>query len=571
MPWPRHSTVVKKYQAQGLEFAVHGLVHVEHTQLSLDDQRAHLNRARRIFEKAGLRIAGFRCPYLRWNADTLAALSECGFDYDSSQVLAWEVVDGFETAAYRRVLAFYGAQAAVDYPALPRLTGDGRCGPFCEGTRIMHVNEYFKRNLRKNFSWISPYYKNEILPYILLSLAFFVLVFPLVLRPEIDVYDARDEAWFHYPTTLTFINQFPNLDLINYRSATTPLYHIILTLSAFMFGSGIIQLRFINSVISLACLLVVYGHLSKRGGRLKGLLFAVIFMLSPYFIGPAIRLSTDNAALLFAFLSILTMDTNISSTKHSPLTNILILFTILTRQIYAWLIGAYLLLNLQRRDDKRLVNLLKTVLPIFIPVTGLAFFLFLWKGLAPPYFARHSERTLNWDVPVYIVSLVGLYGSFFCLWYLRLYRQNRGKAIYIITLVVLSIGYLLLHPVSNEYYGTEYHETRGGALWLVAMYLPTLFSSSIVYWVLFPIGLLYLYVITQHLALKQDYLMIICFSLWLIANMASTRTYQKYYEPFLLFLLGYSTVILNTERWYYWGGPIILLVGFVGIALLRFL
>lgn len=127
----RHSTAVKEYQVRGLEFAVHGLVHVDHTQLSLGDQRAYLNRARRIFEKAGIHFTGFRCPYLRWNADTLAALSECGFAYDSSQALSWDVVDGFETDAYRRMLDFYRAQAAVDYPSLPRLTGDLVRIPYC--------------------------------------------------------------------------------------------------------------------------------------------------------------------------------------------------------------------------------------------------------------------------------------------------------------------------------------------------------------------------------------------------------------------------------------------------------
>ena len=127
----RHSTVANKYQAQGLEFAVHGLVHVDYTQLSLDDQRGHIRRARRIFEKAGIHVTGFRCPYLRWNANTLTALSECGFAYESSQALAWDVVDGLETDAYRRVLAFYGAQAAVDYPALPRLTGNIVRIPYC--------------------------------------------------------------------------------------------------------------------------------------------------------------------------------------------------------------------------------------------------------------------------------------------------------------------------------------------------------------------------------------------------------------------------------------------------------
>lgn len=127
----RHGEVASKHQGQNIELAVHGLVHVDHTQLSLDEQREQLGRAIDIFAQAGIHASGFRCPYLRWNDDTLAVLSDCGFTYDSSQALFWDVVDGCETDAYRRVLAFYGAESAADYPALPRLSGDLVRIPYC--------------------------------------------------------------------------------------------------------------------------------------------------------------------------------------------------------------------------------------------------------------------------------------------------------------------------------------------------------------------------------------------------------------------------------------------------------
>lgn len=127
----RHSSIVKKYQEQGIEFAVHGLVHVDHTRLSPDGLQAHLQDASRIFRQTGIRAAGFRCPYLRWNNDTLEALRKSGFIYDSSQALAWDVVDGLETGAYHHVLGFYGAQSAGNYPALPRIDNGLVRIPYC--------------------------------------------------------------------------------------------------------------------------------------------------------------------------------------------------------------------------------------------------------------------------------------------------------------------------------------------------------------------------------------------------------------------------------------------------------
>ena len=116
----RNIDAARKFQAQGLELAMHGLSHVDYHQLSAECQLDHIQRAQRIFEQAGIMAAGFRSPYLRWNEDTLAALKACGFSYDSSQTLDLGVTSGLETTSYHRVLEFYQAQATSKYPALPR-------------------------------------------------------------------------------------------------------------------------------------------------------------------------------------------------------------------------------------------------------------------------------------------------------------------------------------------------------------------------------------------------------------------------------------------------------------------
>jgi peptidoglycan/xylan/chitin deacetylase (PgdA/CDA1 family) len=127
----RNSRAIRTYQEQGIEFAVHGYVHVDHTQLSFAEQATHLSQAREVFDASGIRIHGFRCPYLRWDQNTLQALHQQGFSYDSSQALAWDIMDGHTTAGYQRVLDFYGARSAADYPALPRLEDGLIRIPYC--------------------------------------------------------------------------------------------------------------------------------------------------------------------------------------------------------------------------------------------------------------------------------------------------------------------------------------------------------------------------------------------------------------------------------------------------------
>lgn len=127
----RNKKTVEKYEARNIEFAVHGFFHVDHTRLSLTEHLRHLELARSEFSAAGISCKGFRSPYLRWNEDTLAAVKQAGFLYDSSQALAWDGLEFTETDTYRHVLGFYGAISARDYLALPRLENGLVRIPYC--------------------------------------------------------------------------------------------------------------------------------------------------------------------------------------------------------------------------------------------------------------------------------------------------------------------------------------------------------------------------------------------------------------------------------------------------------
>lgn len=129
----RNSVSVRGLQAQGIELAIHGYRHVDYSQLTLEEQLTHLRRASRIFRDLGIRVGGFRCPYLRWNDETLTALSQTQFVYDSSTSVVWNIINGHMTESYQQALSFYGAQTAADHPALPYLengTGLVRI-PYC--------------------------------------------------------------------------------------------------------------------------------------------------------------------------------------------------------------------------------------------------------------------------------------------------------------------------------------------------------------------------------------------------------------------------------------------------------
>lgn len=119
----RNPKLILKYQQHGIEFAIHGYRHVDYWQLSQTEQLAELTSAKQLFDQVGIPVRGVRGPYLHSNADTYAALQQLGLAYDSSQGLAWDVLDGQSTPNYERVLSFYGALPANEHPSLPSQEG----------------------------------------------------------------------------------------------------------------------------------------------------------------------------------------------------------------------------------------------------------------------------------------------------------------------------------------------------------------------------------------------------------------------------------------------------------------
>jgi polysaccharide deacetylase family protein (PEP-CTERM system associated) len=84
----RHPDLVREIRARGHEIACHGYAHKMISDMSRDDLRDDVRRARRTIEDAiGAPVAGYRAPTFSIIRETLWALdmlAEEGFSYDSS-------------------------------------------------------------------------------------------------------------------------------------------------------------------------------------------------------------------------------------------------------------------------------------------------------------------------------------------------------------------------------------------------------------------------------------------------------------------------------------------------------
>ena len=88
----RYPSIFKNYLKEGVEFGCHGLVHVDYTQLSFEDQVKQMNGARTFFQECAIPCHGFRPPYLKWCHATTRALGEAHYEWSSNQVILWDVL-----------------------------------------------------------------------------------------------------------------------------------------------------------------------------------------------------------------------------------------------------------------------------------------------------------------------------------------------------------------------------------------------------------------------------------------------------------------------------------------------
>ncbi len=396
------------------------------------------------------------------------------------------------------------------------------------------------------------------LPYLLLSVLFWCLVLALIFSRNILPNDTADEVKFHLPTILTILERYPFFDLIHYGAATTPLYHLTLAAAAQLVGPGLFQLRIVSAGLSFVCLLTMVTYLRRRGPARSALFFGVLVLLSPYFLGPAARLNTDNTALFFGVLSLMMLDPVITRPPRFTAAALLITLSILTRQVYAWLIAVYawtgLLKPLLDRPWRSFPW--RRLLPLALPLAILLAFFLLWQGPEPPSFTSH-QRHLSPQSPVYILSLLGLYGLFFLPWFWQIVRQQAVRWEYVLAAFLAGPLWLAVLPAPTLT-ATE----TGGMLWLLAGYLPVFRHTSLIFWLLLPLGTLWSCLLGLSLLRRRDYLVPVAFSAWALANMFNAKVYQRYYDPLLLFFFAYALLPIRPSSRLAWLPPIALLAAF---------
>jgi hypothetical protein len=360
------------------------------------------------------------------------------------------------------------------------------------------------------------------------------------LTVEIDTFHGSDAAVYQLPTILQLRE---GLDFSDYRSAQTPLFHLVMAGWGKLVGFELWKLRLLNVAISYGAALALL-RLLRRATPLDAVpafALTLAFALSPYFFGASFTLLTDNLAILFALLALERVQRYVESGSPAAFAAACLwtAAAVLTRQSFLWLAlvaGVFLLLR-ERRAPERLAAGAALLALALAPLAALAI---EWNGLVPPSadpascglctdrpgFGRDTLtlRTVGFTVAVFGVYALLLLGP-------GLARLRRPSAALVGAALAGGAALLLVSPL-------EYTPIRlgqpgdAGYLWRVSEQFPSVLGSSLAFWAAVPAGALAAVLLARRAGwVSPPTVYLACF---LAVALPVALVYQKYFDPFAL-------------------------------------
>jgi Dolichyl-phosphate-mannose-protein mannosyltransferase len=417
------------------------------------------------------------------------------------------------------------------------------------------------------------------------------------LTVEIDTFHGSDARVYQLPTILQLSDR---VDFSSYPSAQTPLYHLLTAAWGEVVGFDLWKLRLLNVAFSYGAALALLRLLRRATPLEPWQTFALtlVFVLSPYFFGASFTLLTDNLAILFALLALERIHrfSSDGSLVTFGVACAWIAGAVLTRQSFVWLVlvAAWFLVRSASPVGRRAAGAALLGLAL-IPLAALVV---EWGGLVPPS-ADPASCGLCTDRPGvgrdaltlrtvgFTVGLVGAYATVLfgagLLRRARLLRTVPGRAAMRLSraaasarggrasslraqlLAAAGVGVLLL-VVSPLAYEPIVPGQAGdaGYLWKISDRLPVVAGSSLLFWLLVPLGCVAILLLVRRAGVES--LPAVYLAAFLVAALPVRLVYQKYFDPFVLLAL----VLLARPpdlraRWDY-AGVAVLCVAFVAYA-----
>ncbi len=366
---------------------------------------------------------------------------------------------------------------------------------------------------------------------------------------------AFDHLHYHLPAIERFVAELPAADLVDYASATTPGYHLLVAAAGRALQANPIGLRWLGLAFTLALIGWVSGWLGKRVG------WAAVAITLPmagslYVYSSGVWLLPDNAGWLGVWAVLVML---LSPARGSVLRWMAIAFAltllVLARQIHLWALGPVMVAAwldaskitsdaqpLSIRESARVlkptwsrVRACARALLLGLPaIAVLGAFVMMWGGLVPPRFAEFHASRGSLSAGAFFLSLFAGFGVFFIAWwwegFITLVRTRRGLLI-----AALSMGVLAAVLPQTDY---SVEQGRYGALWSVADRMPTVAHRSLLIALMAPVGAVMLASWLILLDVRSRWIMLAACAGFVAASSTNSIAGQRYYEPMVLMVLA---------------------------------
>ncbi len=426
---------------------------------------------------------------------------------------------------------------------------------------------------------------------------------PLILAQIHRGRQASDQLRYHEVVVREFVRDWPAPDLTNYRSATTPGYHLAIATGAKLLGDARWKIQILASLFTIALVALLGWAIATRAPPLVALALTLPMATSLYVWPTAIWLLPDGAGWLgVVAILFLALDAR-QGPRTTILASVVLLLLVFVRQSHLWAAAilwttawlssssnenppgapaqarwraelASIFSDLPQRL-RATIPMLGVTLPAFVLV---GVFAALWGGLTPPRFAgadavQPDHTGLNLATPAYVLAVFGALAPFHVGFFWRSAHdlvRRRSPALAVAILIALAVSLIPATTFDME------AGRWSGFLWAVAQRAPEIAGhSSTAIVLLATLGTLAALAILHAQSVRSRWILLAAIIAFTAAQSTNSQAWQRYVEPFVLIWLVLACVRIEpdnaeprrafaaTLRWLL---PILLALGFAALT-----
>ncbi len=364
--------------------------------------------------------------------------------------------------------------------------------------------------------------------------------------------EASDAIKYHIPVIREMAENWPAVDIVNYRSATSPGYHYVLA-GAMRAGVSETGLRWINLLAGCAFVGVVGAFAGTIVGWRAAALFGFPLVASSYVLCSTAWITTDNAALACVAVAVGCAAFGGGTARASVVGGIGATLAVAVRQLHIWpiaplalsmkagsgLLGSIpgvrdLCAGLGLVEERRELNWTRFIVgsvAVLLPVALLAFFVWKWQGLMPPAYREKHASGVSLSMPAFSLSLAAIFGGAMLASAWESVKALRLNDPYVWGAVSIGLFVSVVPPTGWNAGAGRMH----GWMWEIVRLFPSPFECSPVFVAFAPIGAVALLVYWRAAAAngRKRAATILLFAgiCWCAAQMMNAQAWHRYAEP----------------------------------------